>query len=131
MSTEIEMEKADSVGYREGYRAREAQRWARSEQLRQQRLMQIGEHWPELFAAFPTLMRAYLFGSILKPGHFRPDSDIDVAVEGLAPESFSPLWDALEGSLPEHVIDLCTLKPETFFGQQVKEQGLVLYERGD
>lgn len=131
MRAEADLEKAQLEAYRQGFQRREAQRAAEREQLRQERLARVREKWPALLAGFPTLSQAYLYGSILKESLFRPDSDIDVAVVGLAPESFSPLWDVLEASMPEHVIDLRPLQPETFFGQQVQARGMLLYERKD
>jgi predicted nucleotidyltransferase len=118
MSGERELEKAQLDAYRQGYLTRERQKAAQREQLCQARLARVCEDWPELLADFSTLTCAYLYGSILKPGVFRPDSDIDLAVVGLPPESFSSR-DALEVNVPEHVIDLRALEPETFFGRQV------------
>ncbi len=52
---------------------------------------------------FPAIRAVYLFGSILQPGRFLPDSDVDVAVDcdDLAAET--PFWRALEETLFRNV----------------------------
>lgn len=118
--------------YQEHYQQREAAHRAEREAQRQAVLAQVLDKWPPLMAAFPALKRAYLYGSLTKPGWFRPDSDIDVALEGLPLEQEKALWDALEASLgDEFMVDLRPLPRDTFFGEQVVQRGILLYERTD
>lgn len=49
------------------------------------------------------MQRVYLFGSLVRPGQFRPDSDIDVAVECDTLETESAFWRALERELGRDV----------------------------
>lgn len=52
-------------------------------------LSEIQRALAELQEQFP-FEDAYLFGSIVKPGRYREDSDIDIAIRGLKPEHFFP-----------------------------------------
>ena len=65
-----------------------------------------------------------LFGSSIDPT--RPARDIDLAVEGLAPEKFFHFYgDLLFGvSMP---VDLIDLTEDTKFNRLVRDGGLLLY----
>ncbi len=82
-----------------------------------------------LMAHYPGVTAAYLFGSILRPGAFHSHSDIDIAVEGLAPEAYSSLWRDLEVALPHWFIDLRELPAAGSFTKLVKLTGQKIYER--
>ena len=71
---------------------------------------------------------AYLFGSILRAGSFRPDSDVDIAVDGNIGPDYFPLWGALEEALPDYAIDLRELPAEETFNDKVRLIGEKLYE---
>lgn len=64
--------------------------------------------------------RIYLFGSRAR-GNFNPDSDIDLAVEGLPSEKFlrvlADLWDAAGGR-----VDLVLLDDGSPFAEHIKEK---------
>jgi predicted nucleotidyltransferase len=50
---------------------------------------------------FPSVAKAYLFGSVTRPGAMRRDSDIDIAIEGhLTAEEYFALWRDLERAMP-------------------------------
>jgi predicted nucleotidyltransferase len=120
--------------YRQTYHQRQAAQWEAREKARQSLLAHLLAVCSPLMAGFPSLERAYLFGSITKPGRFRPTSDIDVAVVGLTAEAYPPLWDLLEAALGErydYAVDLRPLPADTFFGQSVMAQGILLYERAN
>lgn len=72
--------------------------------------------------------RVYLFGSIIQPDKFRPDSDIDVAVEGLAEGDYFPALAALNNRTPFWV-DLVTLEnaPKSL-EERVRREGVLIYE---
>lgn len=72
-----------------------------------------------------VIRRAWLIGS-LAWGSFGPGSDVDVVVEGLAPESSGLLWDRLCGRLGVRV-DLLQIEnlPEAF-RQRVLAEGVGL-----
>ncbi len=85
------------------YREREARRRAQREAERQQWLQRTREAVARLALHCPGVRRAYLFGSLVTPGRFRPDSDIDVAVECDTLEAESAFWRALERELKREV----------------------------
>ncbi|MCL4864003.1 MAG: nucleotidyltransferase domain-containing protein [Caldilineaceae bacterium] len=111
---------------RQYHRARDAKRWAEREAYRQEWLEQaraaIRQHAP----SFSSLRRAWLFGSIVQPGRFRPDSDIDVAVECPDLEQESAFWRVMEQALRRDV----DVRP--YVGaiiQAVAWYGEIVYER--
>jgi len=103
-----------------------------AEQLRQRRctpcivLARLG------LPRFPGVERAYVFGSVLRPGAMHAGSDIDIALEGrLSAEEYFALWRALESELSEWTVDLVELDQEVRFADRVREQGALIYERSD
>jgi predicted nucleotidyltransferase len=48
----------------------------------------------------------WLFGSLAHAAWFDPDSDVDMAVEGLPPEDFWKAWAAVEDIIRERPVDL-------------------------
>ena len=57
----------------------------------------------EIAPRFPAVRTVYLFGSILQPGRFLPDSDVDVAVDCDTLAAETPFWRALEETLRRNV----------------------------
>jgi predicted nucleotidyltransferase len=88
---------------RQYYQEREARRQAESEVERQRWLQRVREVASRLAGQNPAVRRVYLFGSLVKPGRFRPNSDIDVAVECDTLEAESIFWRALERELQRDV----------------------------
>jgi predicted nucleotidyltransferase len=75
---------------------------------------------------FPAIRAVYLFGSILLPGRFRPDSDLDVAIDSEALEVETPFWSLLEGALERNV----DLRPRVGpIARAVEDHGELCYER--
>lgn len=72
--------------------------------------------------------RVYLFGSVLRPGYFGAASDIDLAVEGLAPDLVYRAERRLEEitSFPFDLVELEEAMPE--LAERVRQEGEVLYE---
>lgn len=64
----------------------------------------------ELAPKYPEIAKVYLYGSIVQPGRFRADSDIDFAIEADSIEVETPLWRSLEQTLRRE-IDLRPLLP--------------------
>jgi predicted nucleotidyltransferase len=52
--------------------------------------------------------RVYLFGSLAREGRFHERSDVDLAVEGIAPERFFKAWAAAGAcsGVPVELVDL-------------------------
>jgi predicted nucleotidyltransferase len=82
--------------YRESWREREARRRAEAEARRAAAERAIQAVTPR----YPGIRRVYLFGSVLRPGAFRPDSDIDVGVEGDDGHGLFDFWRELEAAAP-------------------------------
>jgi len=94
---------ATDLSPREYHARRERARWEEREAARRE----VGERARAAIRGiaprFPAIRAVYLFGSILQPGRFLPDSDVDVAVDcdDLAAET--PFWRALEERLFRNV----------------------------
>ena len=103
-----------------------------AEQLRQTALHAVYRAARLVLPRFPGVERAYVFGSVLRPGAMHAGSDIDIALEGrLSAEEYFALWRALENELSEWTVDLVELDQEVRFADFVREQGALIYERSD
>ena len=81
---------------------------------------------------FPGVRRAYLFGSVVRPGAMRSTSDIDIAIEGrLSAEEYFSLWRQLEHAVGGWPIELVELDKDLHFATRVLERGELIYERPD
>lgn len=115
--------------YRESWREREARRRAEAE-ARRAAAQEAAERAIRAAAPrYPGIRRIYLFGSVLRPGAFRPDSDIDVGVEGDDGHGLFDFWRELEAAAPGWAFDVRPLDPEDPFSQRVQERGRLIYER--
>jgi len=75
---------------------------------------------------FPAIRAVYLFGSVLAPGRFLPDSDVDVALDSDDLEVETPFWRGLEDALQRNV----DLRPrEGAVARAVEDSGERCYER--
>jgi len=105
---------------------REEKRRKQRELERENLICRVKEAIQQVAPSFPV-EKVFLYGSILT-GHWRPDSDIDIVVEGrLSPEEFFALWRELDRRLDEKV-DLRELE-KLPFRERVKSRGVILYER--
>lgn len=111
---------------RQYHQAREARRRAEREAERQQWLQRSREAISRLAGQYPAVRRVCLFGSLLQPGRFRPDSDIDVALECDSLEVESFFWRDLEREL-ERTVDLRPLAGVLV--EVVAREGDQVYER--
>lgn len=95
----------DIEAARRYHQERAAERFRRREIERQQWLRRASDAVTLLAPQFSAVRKVLLFGSLVKPGRFGPDSDIDVAVvcDDVAVES--AFWRALEQAL-ERPVDL-------------------------
>jgi predicted nucleotidyltransferase len=111
---------------RQYHRTRDAKQRAEREAYRLEWLEKaraaVRQHAPD----FPALQRAYLFGSIMQPGRFRPNSDIDVAVECPDLQQESDFWRALKQTLQRDVDVRPHVEPIT---DAVRWYGELVYER--
>ncbi len=113
---------------RQYYHERDAHRRAQREAERQKWLQRVREVTSHVAPRYPGVRRVVLFGSLVEPGRFRPDSDIDVAVECDTPETESAFWRTLEQELKRDV----DVRPLTgALAEAVKSKGEQVYGRQD
>jgi len=132
MATDISsISPTDLARSRQLFKARLERQFQQSEARRQDTLAQVLVAVPSIMAQYPTVRAAYLFGSLLRPGSFRANSDIDIAVVGLEPPCYSSLWHELEVALPDWFIDLRELPADSPFTTLVKLTGRKIYDCPD
>ncbi len=119
----------DLAACRRSFIAREEKRRAERERRRQAALRAAQNAIASLLPDYPTVRRVYLFGSVVRPGAFRDDSDVDIAVEGVGPAEYFALWRDLEKAMPDWTVDLRDLVPGTPFARRVQARGQLVYER--
>lgn len=117
--------------YRRGWRRREEARRARREERRLAALAAARQAILTLAGNWPSVRRVYLFGSITEPGMFHERSDIDVAVAGTTAEDYFAFGRALDEALPQFLVDVREINAPSFFADQVRATGVLLYERED
>lgn len=82
----------------------------------------------KLLAERYGVTRVLLFGSLVSHRRFRPESDIDLAVEGLAPERFFTADAELAGEI-SFPIDLKVLSDFPSESRaRIEREGVVLYD---
>lgn len=54
--------------------------------------------------------RVILFGSLADDKWFRPDSDVDLAIEGLSPQAYWEAWRITEETIEDRTVDLIELE---------------------
>lgn len=99
------------------------------EDFRQKTLQKILSAVPEAVSRFPSVRRAYLFGSVTQAEAFHEESEVEIAVENAEAEEYFGLWNALEQILTGVTVALCELGPDSDFSRQIRREGLLLYER--
>jgi predicted nucleotidyltransferase len=120
------MDEASLRPYRDYHARREQELRDEREALRLGVLKQAREAIRRAAPRFPAIRSVYLFGSILHPGRFRQDSDVDVAIDCDALEVETPFWDLLEDALKRNV----DLRPRVGpIAQAVEDYGELCYER--
>jgi len=95
------------------------------------KIRQAAQKCADLLARKFAVERVYLFGSLAEEINIHPQSDIDLAVEGLAShfyfKALSELWDVLP---PEIELDLVPLEDaHEKLKEKIINQGKLLYER--
>jgi predicted nucleotidyltransferase len=120
------MDEAAFHPYREYHARRERELWEEREALRLGVLERAREAIRRSAPRFPAIRAAWLFGSILQPGRFRPGSDVDVAVDCDDIESETPFWRELEEVLTRDV----DLRPRVeAVARAVEDYGELCYQR--
>lgn len=129
MVSPIRQFNVDMDACRRSFMARQESKQAEREQRRQAALEAAANAIASILPRYPAARRAYLFGSVLRRGAFRIDSDVDIAVEGVDAADFFPLWRDLEEAMPGWTVDLRELVPGSDFARRVQERRRLIYER--
>ncbi|HKI05184.1 MAG TPA: nucleotidyltransferase domain-containing protein [Thermoanaerobaculia bacterium] len=120
------MDAAALYPYREYHAQRDRDLRRQQEELRLRVLEQARGAIRLSASGFPAIRAVHLFGSILQPGRFRPDSDIDVAIDCDDIEMETPFWRILEEALERNV----DLRPRVgAVARAVETSGELSYER--
>jgi predicted nucleotidyltransferase len=121
----------DIAACRATFAAREEKKLAEREKRRQTALEAAANALNAILPHYSKVRRAYLFGSVVRPGAFRLDSDVDIAVEGVEAADYFALWRDLERAMPDWQVDLRDLAPGTHFAKRVQMEGRLIYESKD
>ncbi len=114
--------------YRSAFRQRmEAQRYAR-EELRARARQAARTAIVAVFPHYPAVRRAYLFGSVTRPGAFGPRSDVDIGLEGGDIGLCLQIWRDLEKIVPAWQFDV-RLLDDDWFAERTRNKGELVYER--
>lgn len=70
-----------------------------------------------------NIRRAYIFGSVTRPGHFTPESDIDIAIDSIDAEHFFAAMSALSTALG-YDVDMVELE-QCSFGAKIRREGIL------
>ena len=103
------------------------------DEVRQRQRAQLEKERQTLLAAVLRLLdergsdygiqQAYIFGSLVMPGRFGPDSDVDIAVEQIEPARFFEAVGEFLATLGRE-IDLVELA-RCHFAQRIREKGVL------
>jgi predicted nucleotidyltransferase len=120
------MDEAALLPFREYHARRERELRQEREGLRLGVLEQARDAIRRSAPRFPAIRTVHLFGSLLHPGRFHPDSDVDVAIDCDDIEVETPFWRMLEEELKRDV----DLRPRIgAVARAVEEEGELCYER--
>ena len=112
------------------YRHTFRQRMQRDQESRErQRQQAVRDKAPAILAAYPSVRRADLFGSVTRPGAFRLTSDIDIALEGTTAVEYFAVWRDLERALPGWMVDMREITGPSPFADLIRKTGMLIYER--
>lgn len=99
-----------------------AKRRHNQEQQRQKILAQV-VNWLETVGSQQGIERAYIFGSLTRPGDFTEASDVDIAISGELPAEFCTLMSLLSTTLGREV-DLIHLE-KCHFSERIRDRGIL------
>jgi len=103
---------------------RRAQTEQREQAQRRRRAWQLARRAARLLRQVYGAKRVIVFGSLAHGAWFHPHSDLDLAVEGLAPGAIWRAWSAVEKAIPEFGADLIELETaHARLSQRIREQG--------
>ena len=115
--------------YRRTFRQRIQRQQEAWEDRRWRALRAVREKAPAILLRYLSVQKAYLFGSVTRPGAFHPTSDIDIALEGATAEEYFAAWRDLERALPDWTVDVREINNASSFANLIREIGVLIYER--
>lgn len=117
------------VNYRNAFDQRARARLQANEKQRQQARQAVREAIYTVAPRYPTVWRVYLFGSVIRPGAFGADSDVDVGIEGANMALCFDIWRDLEQAVSEWNLDVRSLDNQDAFARRIRQKGELVYER--
>lgn len=108
---------------------RHARRIQHLESQRTRLLETLRNSAPRFVRRFPDVTKIVVFGSVVRPGYFREQSDVDLCVAGLPNAEYwqARLW--LERCLGTERIDLVRLEDAREGMRPFVERGIVIYDK--
>ena len=80
-----------------------------------------------LYHRYGDGISVYLFGSVVEPGSFRLDSDVDLAVRGVPIDQYYEAWGLAEAVFDDGRLDLIRLEDApTWLAEEVERRGELL-----
>lgn len=128
MPTALELTRAGWQPYIEAARQQLAppQPTASEKQQREQLLVRVRQVAAILKTRFGA-QRVILFGSLAEADWFTPDSDVDLAVAGLAPDVYWQAWRMAEEIIHDRPVDLIEIETaKASLVQAIQKYGLEL-----
>jgi len=128
MPTALELTREEWQPYIEAARQRQAlpRPTPKEQREREQLLDRVHEVSTALKTRF-GVQRVILFGSLANPEWFILDSDIDIAVEGLAVDDFWQAWQLAEEIISDRAVDLVEIEiAKESLRQAIQRYGLEL-----
>lgn len=119
----------DSKTYRQTFQERLQRDLETREVQRQKARQAVISKAPAILKEYPSVQRAYLFGSAARPGNFYPNSDIDIALEGTTATEYFAVWRNLEQALPDWTVDVREINDASSFADLIRRTGVLIYER--
>jgi hypothetical protein len=116
--------------YRQGFQQRERVRFQSREIGRQQAQRAAKAAILAVSPNYLAVQWVYLYGSILEPGWFRKDSDINVGIVGADMALCFDIWRDLERQASVWAFDVRPLELDDPFSERIREKGELIYERG-
>lgn len=97
---------------------------ARDTEQQRRRAWQLARRAARLLKKKYGAKRVIVFGSLAHGAWFHARSDVDLAVEGLAPGTIWRAWSAVERVIAGFEVDLVELETASLrLGQRIREQG--------
>ncbi|NOX63199.1 MAG: nucleotidyltransferase domain-containing protein [Chloroflexi bacterium] len=114
MPTALELTREEWQPYLQAARRRQApQALTPTERQERERLLDRVRELATVLKKRFHARRVVLFGSLAHTAWFAPDSDVDLAVEGLAPDAFWEAWRLAEEIIGDRPVDLIEIESAT------------------